>query len=256
MLTGSYLRVTGFKIVRNKYPTDARFGQSGGNQGGSVGIWLNGCSSCQLDHNEITGQTESGAFISGSDSVRVLANWIHDNGTTHDDHGIYFCSGKDGLVANNVISHNYDYGLQLYCGATYPVNPLITANTVVYNGTVGSGGSGMVLEAQNAQVWNNVVAFNVEFGIRGWSPGSGTISLNDVYGNPAGAYYGVTSSYNVAGTMVDNPRFVDGAAGNYRLQATSPAIGAASFPFSPARDRDDISRPSGSAPDVGAYEYH
>ena len=159
-------------------------------------------------------------------------------------------------LANNVISHNYDYGLQLYCGATYPVNPLITANTVVYNGTVGSGGSGMVLEAQNAQVWNNVVAFNVEFGIRGWSPGSGTISLNDVYGNPAGAYYGVTSSYSVAGTMVDNPRFVDGAAGNYRLQATSPAIGAASFPFSPARDRDDISRPSGSAPDVGAYEYH
>ena len=33
-------------------------------------------------------------------------------------------------------------------------------------------------------------------------------------------------------------------------------FGAASFPFSPARDRDDISRPSGSAPDVGAYEYH
>lgn len=256
VLTGSYLRLTGMKIVRNSYPTDTRFGQSGSNPGGNVGLWLSGCTNCQVDHDEITGTTESGLFISTSDGARILSDWIHGNGTTHDDHGIYFCSGSSGLVANNVIEHNYDFGLQLYCGSTYPVDPIVTANTIVYNGTPGSGGSGIVLEAQNAQVWNNVVANNVEFGIRGWTPGSGTIASNDVYGNGSGAYYGLTSSYTVSGDSQVAPQFVDAASGNYELQATSPLVNVGSFKYSPKDDRIGDLRPEGAGPDLGAYESH
>jgi parallel beta-helix repeat protein len=248
--------MTGFKIVRNSYPTDSRFGQSGSNPGGSVGLWLNGCSSCEVDHNEIRGQTESGLFVSGSDDAQILANSIHDNGTTHDDHGIYFCSGQNGVLANNVVAHNYDYGIQLYCGTSYPVSPMIVSNTVVYNGTPGSGGSGMVLEAANAQVWNNIVAYNVEFGIRGWSPGSGTISRNDVFGNQSGSYYGLSSGYVVNGTILGDPQFDNVSLADYRLQSTSPAVNTASVAYSPILDMNGVVRPMGSAPDLGAYESH
>jgi hypothetical protein len=254
VLSGAYLRLSGFKIVRNSYPTDTRFGQSGSSPGGNVGHWVNNCSSCQVDHSEITQQTQSGLFISGSPNVQILKNWIHNNGTTHDDHGIYYCSGASGIIADNVIAANYDYGLQLYCGATYPIGAIITENTIVHNGTVGSGGSGMVLQGSNVQVWNNIVAFNVDFGIRGWAGGSGTITSNDVYGNGGGAFYDLTDTYSVASTILTDPRFVDNAAGNYHLQSSSPAVGIAAAPYAYSTDRDDIDRPQGSAPDLGSYE--
>jgi Right handed beta helix region len=255
-LSGSYLRLSGLTIVRNSYPTDVRFGQGGANPGGSVNLWASGCSNCQIDHTEIRGATESGLFISGSPNIRVVNNWIHDNGTTHDDHGIYFCNGSDGLIANNLISHNYDFGIQLYCGSSYPLRTIITDNTIVANGTPGSGGSGIVAEVDNGQIYNNIIANNQEFGIRGWSPGTATIANNLLYGNPQGAYYQLTSSYTLTNNLQTDPQFQNPSTGNYHLQNTSPANKLANASFTALTDYDDVPRPQPLGPSAGAFEYH
>jgi len=69
------------------------------------------------------------------------------------------------------------------------------------------------------------------------------------------------------GCLVDNPQFVNPAAGNFRLQSGSPAIDngtsidyytdlfASRFGVDIAKDIDGNPRPLGSAWDIGAYEY-
>lgn len=57
---------------------------------------------------------------------------------------------------------------------------------------------------------------------------------------------------------VTNPdlHFVDPANFDLRLLVTSTAVDAGSSALAPALDRDKITRPQGSAVDVGAYEWH
>jgi MYXO-CTERM domain-containing protein len=50
--------------------------------------------------------------------------------------------------------------------------------------------------------------------------------------------------------------FVDPAAGDLHLLATSQAVDTGSSELAPATDVDGISRPQGAAYDLGAYEYH
>jgi Right handed beta helix region len=254
-LSGSYLRLSGITVVRNSYPTDSRFGQGGSNPGGSVNLWADGCSHCTIQNDEIRGATMTGLFINGSDSIQVLGNWIHGNGTTHDDHGIYFCSGANGLVADNVIEKNYDFGLQMYCGSGGPSGTIVTDNTIVDNGTPGSGGSGIVAEVSNGQIYNNIISGNVEYGIRGWSGGSATISSNDISGNGGGDFYDLGSgSYSVSGNLSADPQFAGSSSDNFQLQSGSPDVNAGNSAYSYWWDKNGTQRPQGSAPDIGSYE--
>jgi predicted outer membrane repeat protein len=52
-----------------------------------------------------------------------------------------------------------------------------------------------------------------------------------------------------------NPRFVNPAAGNYRLKVSSPAIDAAMV-IGVMTDLDGVARPVGDGYDIGAYEFH
>jgi Right handed beta helix region len=224
-LSGSYLHLSGLTIVRNSYPTDSRFGQGGSSPGGNVDLWADGCSHCTIAHNEIQGATMTGLFINGSDSIHVLDNWIHGNGTTHDDHGIYFCSGADGLVAHNLIEHNYDFGLQLYCGSGGPTGTVVTDNTIVNNGTPGSGGSGIVAEVANGRITNNVLAGNVEYGIRGWDGGTATVAGNYVYSNGSGPFGDMESGYSMSGNVMHAPKATNTQKlRNRRLAQIRPAV--------------------------------
>jgi hypothetical protein len=77
-----------------------------------------------------------------------------------------------------------------------------------------------------------------------------------VYGNPSGAYYGLTTSYSLSNNLQAAPQFVAPSNGNYELQATSPLVDAGSFPYSPKDDRIGDHRPESNGPDLGAYESH
>ena len=69
----------------------------------------------------------------------ISRNWIHDNGEFTDTaaanfhHGIYAQFGS-GSIANNLIAHNYAYGVHLYPS---PSNVLVERNTIVGHGRAG-----------------------------------------------------------------------------------------------------------------------
>ncbi len=59
------------------------------------------------------------------------------------------------------------------------------------------------------------------------------------------------------GNIVADPKFVDVAASNFHLQATSPAVNAgvpSTVGLDPDHDFDGVARPQGPKPDIGAFE--
>jgi hypothetical protein len=60
----------------------------------------------------------------------------------------------------------------------------------------------------------------------------------------------------VVGNTIADPKLVDVAAKNYRVQATSPALNTAvpSTGLSTDHDFEGAARPQGAAPDIGAFE--
>ena len=69
-------------------------------------------------------------------------------------------------------------------------------------------------------------------------------------------YSSVQGGLSGTGNIDSNPIFVDAANGDYRLSNYSPAIGSGTSSGAPATDINGVSRPSpsGSGPDIGAYE--
>ena len=61
-----------------------------------------------------------------------------------------------------------------------------------------------------------------------------------------------TGSNNVLGA---DPQFVNKAAGDFHLMATSPAIDTADPSATEATDFDGTARPQGAKRDIGAFEY-
>jgi hypothetical protein len=122
------------------------------------------------------------------------------------------------------------------------------------------GGAIAVLPASSAaEIANNVMAFNTS-GIyqRSGFTAHPVLIRNDLY-NGASNHVGLPAG---ATDMVADPRFVDRAGGNYRLQASSPAIDAGDGTcVAMATDLDaaprvqDGNADGTAAIDIGAYEF-
>jgi chitodextrinase len=55
--------------------------------------------------------------------------------------------------------------------------------------------------------------------------------------------------------LTTDPKFVNASTNDFHLQSTSPAINAGATIASVTTDKDGVTRPQGSAYDIGAYEY-
>lgn len=243
--------------------------------------------------NAAYGKSGSGALgqgiavFGGSDANKGCCNEfinlkVHNNGVTYFDHGFYVGTANNLIEKCDVYS-NAGFGIHLYNGSSGGVDN----NTVRYNNSHQNGnnanqiGAGILLSTgQNDLAYDNIVWGN-KSGIEIKASGS-KVYNNTIYNNTgpytSGLYIGpgvqnVVLKNNIAysnSTNIDNqgsntilsnnftnnPNFVDVASGNFNLLAGSPAIDTGITVSEVLNDYVGVSRPQGSAYDIGAYEYN
>jgi hypothetical protein len=97
-------------------------------------------------------------------------------------------------------------------------------NTFVGNRSdEGSGVLGLWY-CDSAVVLNNILAFNVGPAIAQGASVSWDVNYNDVYGNPGGAYSGLSGGAN---DLAEDPLFCDTLSADYQLDVASPCVGVA-----------------------------
>ena len=167
---GSYITVRG---TPNDSPNCSATKPCGLIFEGSTGYVLGGVVVCcaaatnpnfvTFDHVEIRKGTFHAGFYEEGCNNAILGSYVHDNGLQdrNEDNGIYWSvtpSGctNGGLIANNLVEHNYSKGIQVYDGgsATEPAYVTVCGNISVSNGAYG------------AVIWgdHNVFANNVLYG--------------------------------------------------------------------------------------------
>lgn len=246
-IVGSYMRFAGFVFEGRTAvnPSD-------------VAVYVSGADHVEISGNEIRNSAMSGIYVgdtgNGADFLRILGNYIHDNGTHWNlDHGIYFGHGRNGLVANNVVERNFAYGLKLAPEANQVV---ATQNTVVTNGRSGVIVGGDLDQTSNGNlVVNNIVAFNKAYGIRTYWAGAvgtgNTATRNLLWSNEAGSFLFLGGGMSETESMTTNPLFEVAGGGDYSLQSGSVALDAAKPEYSMSADYRSMAR---TVPEVGAYE--
>lgn len=198
----------------------------------------------------------------------IIGNVVHDigiPGSCNGVHGIYSANLR-GHIYNNIVYRAAAFGIHLWHAANEAV---IANNTVFANGAEGMGGGivfgsgdspgGVVLN--HTKVINNIVYNNPAVSIQEYCyvrqncTGPDNIVANNlVFGN--GSAISLRTGVPT-GTISADPQFVNFQAngeGNYRLKSSSPAIDKGRTQFAPTVDIDNIARPRGAAPDLGAYE--
>jgi parallel beta-helix repeat protein len=230
----------------------------------------------------------------GASYLEVLHTKIHNagggvNGTgcTNPEYGCYgmYWSGHHGLFDGNEVYNNAHYGFHIYHGSQNDVTDNVVRNNVFYgNGLDESRGlttCAMIISTgpnnqaynnivygnkcgiqvdyrcHNCEVYNNTVYGNHLTGISVSGSNNAVIKNNLVYDNGSAIQDSGTGTI-VANNWTDsngNPRFVNAAANDFRLQSTSPAIDAGVTLSAVPTDLTGLARPQGARYDIGAYEY-
>jgi len=214
-----------------------------------------------FDFGAVTGHY--GFYANGNHMV-IDKNTIHDN----TGYGIHmFLSGGSMNVSDNTISNNIIYGNCTDDGArgqgmnavilSNGSNNLFYNNVVVNNTGAQCVGAVSISVTENAMVYNNTIVNNAGEAITvNTNAANPKIQNNILYSNTTNAVvdYGSinpTTDHN----LTTNPLFTNAAAGDFSLQAGSPAIDAGVPLAAFATDIAGVARPQGSAWDRGAYEF-
>jgi hypothetical protein len=217
-----------------------------------------GAHDIELSDCEDRNSQRQGFFSDDStSSIQIISCFIHDNGGSGPsarDHNIYL-EGRHHVIANNLIAGAPNgFDIQVYPSSD---GVIVTENTIV-----GASQDGIILGSDgqtttnNLTIVDNVIAFNGRNGIGtywGGSGGSGNLAtMNVVWGNSAGQLTGDGITY--ARNTIADPRFVDRAHGNFRLQDGSPGRDTALIGYALGDDLTGAHRPQGVGPDIGSYE--
>lgn len=247
-----YVRITGSHLHIDSLlfdgPTGPVLSKTSSNPGGEeVQVSIMNNSNVELSHSEVRENAwHAGVYVYNATDIRIRSNYIHDNGDPvtgpNLDHGIYWCSGS-GTIANNLVEDNVAYGLHLYPDAA---NVVASHNTIV-----GQGRGGIIVANDSAgnQLINNLVADNKMYGIRAYElSGPDNVGRNNLVWNNGTNLSG--SGIALSGTIQQDPLFVNST---LKTSASSPIVDRGAF----TGEREDyagVARPSGGAPDIGAYE--
>jgi len=213
-------------------------------------IYCGTYSTSTISENTITQNTRigSGYAVHCTASCTVRNNIISSNTAG----GVYFSAAC--TIAGNMITGNSGTGIySAYCSST------ITSNTIA-----GNGYSGILCFYPSAgtSVADNIIVSNTGYGISRTGGTPFTPDYNDVWHNTTNYYQVRPGGHSIS---VD-PDFVNGSAGDYHLQSTSPCIDKGNDNASgiPTTDIDGQPRkvdiPDVGDPDVlvdmGADEYY
>lgn len=207
-----------------------------------------------------------GGGLQGGSSLSASANIVQGNSSTLLA-GLALSSNGNITAVNNVITGNTASGQ--YAGFAFTSSGTVTAtnNTVANNTTPGDAGGMFFAAFSDSAVFN--IYNNIAYGN---SAGNGddifvdpdtfnpTVKLfnNDFSEFCLGSTCDAsTLGANQGGNINADPLFANANAGNFDISSGSPAIdaGSASAPDLPSTDIAGNSRPQGSAPDMGAYEF-
>jgi len=207
-----------------------------------------------------------GGGMQGGSSLSASSNVVQGNSASLLA-GLSLSSNGNIAAVNNVVTGNTASGQ--YAGFAFSSSGTITAtnNTVANNSTPGDGGGMFFAAFSDSAVFN--IYNNIAYGN---SAGNGddifvdpdtfnpTVKLfnNDFSEFCLGSTCDAsTLGANQGGNINADPLFANASAGDFDISSGSPVIdaGSASAPDLPSTDIAGNSRPQGSAPDMGAYEF-
>jgi hypothetical protein len=106
-------------------------------------------------------------------------------------------------------------------------------------------------DVQNLRIWNSTVGRNVSRSFQAASAPKATLDVRNLLSIPALS----AEAKPASNLQVTASSFLNAAAHNYHLVATSPAVDGGEGLNEVTIDRDGLARPQGSRQDVGAYEW-
>jgi parallel beta-helix repeat protein len=241
----------------------------------------NGARYIKIQNSEVKNARLSGIHFSDGAGYNQLINLkVHDNGTNRYDHGIYIATSHN-LVEGCEIYNNSAYGVHVYNSASgaRADNNVVQRSIIRNNGVRDESSAGIILSsgeengaynnivvsnphgisvshrAWNSKVYNNVISGNRHNGIDVANGSTGALLKNNIVYKNGVDIHDAGSATVLANNLTRDPKFVDPAAGNFSLQANSPAIDAGTTVIEVRDDFNGVPRPQGTAYDIGAYEF-
>ena len=191
-----------------------------------------------FDHVEIRkGNYHAGLYQEGCNNA-ITGSYVHDNGIRdrNEDNGIYWSKTppdckNGGVIAYNLVEHNFSKGIQLYAGASASTPAYVTA---CGNISVNNGAQGAVIWGDHNAFVDNILYNNNE--ISGAAAGAqaglyaGTANMVDhnltwSSSNRSGKWSGwyVKGGCCLTNNVIADPAFLDPAGHNWNLARSSPA---------------------------------
>jgi hypothetical protein len=178
--------------------------------------------------------------ISGNEGVVIEDCKVSGNQSDSDGGGIMLDEDVDAIITRTSVVDNYASG---YIGGIDVMNTYATLNNVTVSGNTSGGGGGIGLTGANVDITNSIVWENTGNEVWVYS-GSATVTYSDIEGG-----------YDGEGNIDADPLFTDANNGGFTLQVGSPCIDAGTADLN-GDGTEDITDYSGTAPDMGAYEFY
>jgi len=212
-------------------------------QGNTCYTWKHNC----IDVKSVTGAVlDRNVVHSGNCCALYIENPTDRTG---------LAGGADATFSNNVV-YGVTGGIECEPNSGLPVTCYIYNNTIQLSGS----NSAVVTSALCTYSLTLTVENNIFDNLSNlfYNPNScgGFISVWD-YNDDCGVSGTCDSTPRGPHDIVQqDPKFVNSTGNDYHLQSISPCKDAGTTISAVTKDFDGISRPQGSAYDIGAYEYH
>ena len=240
-----HVYLEGFRIAGYKGRAPKKFGA--GVEWQDCGrTWVVGCEITEFQHTGIAGEEQG---------VTLLRNWIHHNGVSGLNHGIYWAGEGPSWVIGNTFYGNSGWGFHNHQGAYngwqgwkhYVHHNLFIGpgGAIVTTGSRGEYYHNTIIRPSNASFWfyndghrDNRIANNIIVeGANGLHTRDGNVFTHNLTFGSKPTFFGESA-------IKADPLFANEKAHDYRLQPKSPAIGAGT----PVGLSDD------QKPTLGAYD--